>query len=145
MRIQLDLDPQGVKMIEELKRQTGIKTHKDLFNNALTILTWAVQQRMAGRTVASMDEQTEKYRELQMPILTHAASLATNPGVDEARDTESRKRHARRKAAARGATLAVIHTSPGIATERNARRLGFVMAYTKVVMTMPREGLASSV
>ena len=100
MRIQLDLDPQGVKMIEELKRQTGIKTHKDLFNNALTILTWAVQQRMAGRTVASMDEQTEKYRELQMPVLTHAASLATNPRIDRGRSTESGKRRARQKAAA---------------------------------------------
>jgi hypothetical protein len=88
MRIQLDLDPPGVKMIEELKRQTGIKTHKDLFNNALTILSWAVRQRMAGRTVASMDEQSENYRELQMPVLTHAASLAANPGVDERQDTE---------------------------------------------------------
>ena len=69
MRVQLDFDPQGLKMIEELKKQTGLRTHKDLFNNALTILSWAVHQRMAGRTGAAVYEQNEKYRDLQMPVL----------------------------------------------------------------------------
>jgi len=99
MRIQLDFDPQGLKMIEELKTQTGLKTHKDLFNNALTILNWAIHQRMAGRTVASLDEQNENYRELQMPVLTHAASLAENPLVDKPQDAESQSEYAHRKAA----------------------------------------------
>jgi hypothetical protein len=89
MRIQLDFDPQGLNMIEDLKKQTGLKTHKDLFNNALTILSWAVHQRMAGRTVASMDEQNENCRELQMPVLTHAGSLAKKPLGDNRKDAES--------------------------------------------------------
>jgi len=43
-----------------------------------------------------------------------------------------------------GCELVAIHTRPGIATERNSRRLGFEMAYSKVVMAMPGEGLAVS-
>lgn len=48
------------------------------------------------------------------------------------------------RARERGCTLGVIHSRPGIPTERNALRLGFFLAYTKVVMAMPGEGLAVS-
>ncbi len=37
-----------------------------------------------------------------------------------------------------GCGIGVIHTRPGIATERNIRRLGAELAYTKVVMQAPR-------
>ncbi|HZW08411.1 MAG TPA: GNAT family N-acetyltransferase [Phycisphaerales bacterium] len=37
-------------------------------------------------------------------------------------------------AAERGCTLAIIESKPGIATERNAARLGFGLAYTRVCM-----------
>lgn len=45
----------------------------------------------------------------------------------------------------RGASYATVHTRPGIATERNARRLGFETMYTKVVLVLRRDGLARSV
>jgi len=38
----------------------------------------------------------------------------------------------------RGSDLACVMTSPGIATERNAIRLGFSMAYTRVALRRPR-------
>ncbi len=38
---------------------------------------------------------------------------------------------------ARGATVACIESEPGIATERNARRLGFALAGTKVLLERP--------
>ncbi len=75
MRIQLDFDDQGVATLNRLKFLTGLKTHKDLFNNALTLLHWAIEQLAQGRLVASVDEGHENYRELQMPALQHAASL----------------------------------------------------------------------
>lgn len=43
-----------------------------------------------------------------------------------------------------GSTLATIHSRPGIPTERNAMRLGFRMAYTKVAMAMAGDELAPS-
>jgi GNAT superfamily N-acetyltransferase len=44
-----------------------------------------------------------------------------------------------------GCVLATIGSRPGIPTERNAMRVGFCMAYTKVILVRPGEGLATSV
>jgi hypothetical protein len=46
-------------------------------------------------------------------------------------------------AAARGARIATIGSRPGVATERNVMRMGFTVAYTKVVLVRPGEGLVS--
>ena len=47
-----------------------ISKQKDLFNAALTLLEWAVGERRKGRTIASMDEASMKYKELAMPALS---------------------------------------------------------------------------
>lgn len=44
----------------------------------------------------------------------------------------------------RGCSLAVVHSAPNKTTERNARRLGFTLAYTKVILVMPGRGLKPS-
>ena len=76
MRIQFDLDAEGLQLLEDLKAVTGLKTYKDLFNNAITLLDWAIAQRRAGRTIASMDKGNENYKELQMPAIERAAPRA---------------------------------------------------------------------
>jgi hypothetical protein len=81
MRIQLDLDDAGTEVLDRLKEATGSKTHKELFNNAITLLDWAVKQRQEGRIVASLDETSENYRELQMPALERAAAQVTQAAV----------------------------------------------------------------
>ena len=48
------------------------------------------------------------------------------------------------RARERGCTIACIHSRPGIPTERNAARLGFALAYHKVVLVRPGPGLAPS-
>ena len=52
--------------------------------------------------------------------------------------------HRLQKAKSAGCELAVIHSAPGIATERNAQRMGFFLAYSKVIMHMRGEGLMPS-
>lgn len=84
MRIQLDLDEAGVRLLDKLKEATGLRTHKELFNNAVTLFEWAVNQRRDGRIVASLDEVSENYKELQMPVLEYAASQAEESRVPEA-------------------------------------------------------------
>ncbi len=78
VRIQVEFDKCGLAQIEELKEKTGISTYKELFNNALTILAWAVEQRESGRMVASIDEEQNQFRELQMPTLEHAAWVSAS-------------------------------------------------------------------
>jgi GNAT superfamily N-acetyltransferase len=48
------------------------------------------------------------------------------------------------RARERGSQLATIMSSPGIPTERNAARLGFTMAYTRVILVKHGEGLVPS-
>ena len=81
MRIQLDLDDRGAESLDKLEKATGSKTHKEFFNSAITLMDWAVKQRQQGRIVASMDEESENYRELQMPALEHAASARVQESV----------------------------------------------------------------
>ncbi|MBL0921687.1 MAG: hypothetical protein IBJ10_06110 [Phycisphaerales bacterium] len=49
------------------------------------------------------------------------------------------------EAARRGARIATIGSRPGVATERNAQRMGFAAAYTKVTLVRPGPGLAPNV
>ena len=76
MRIQLDMDEAGVELVDELKRLTGCRTYRDLFNNAISLLDWAVRQRMEGRKITSFDEGNDVCRELVMPALQYPAALA---------------------------------------------------------------------
>jgi GNAT superfamily N-acetyltransferase len=45
----------------------------------------------------------------------------------------------------RGCVLTTIGSRPGMSTERNAIRLGFRVAYTKVIVVRPGVGLAVSI
>jgi hypothetical protein len=76
MKIQLTFDKDGEKLVASLLKWIGAKTYMDLFNNALTLLDWAIRQRTQGRIIASLDEKSQTYRELLMPCLQKAASLA---------------------------------------------------------------------
>ncbi len=76
MRVQIDIDDASRLMIDELKLHTGLSQWRDLFNEAITLLNWAVRQVTQGRTVASLDEQEKNYRELQMHSLEHAKAFA---------------------------------------------------------------------
>jgi hypothetical protein len=74
-RVQFEMTDQEFKIFESLEKMTGSKTHKDLLDNALTLLEWAVEQRLQQRLVVSFDPANKTYRELTMPALRHAASL----------------------------------------------------------------------
>jgi len=74
VRVQLDLSETRVRELEELMELCGIATKKELLNNAITLFAWAVREVGKGNVIASVNEAEERYRELQMPALSHAAS-----------------------------------------------------------------------
>jgi hypothetical protein len=78
IRIQFELPEEKVRELEALMREAHISTRKDLFNNALTLFEWAVQERQSGRTIASVDEHNKKYKELVMPSLMAVAPESNN-------------------------------------------------------------------
>jgi len=73
MRIQLDLPEEKVHELKALMEEADIETYKELFNNALTLLEWSIEESKAGRALASVDTAKDQYRMLVMPILQRVA------------------------------------------------------------------------
>lgn len=78
VRIQFELPEEKVKELEQLMKAARITTRKDLFNNALTLFEWAIQERQSGRSIASVDEDNKKYKELVMPALMAVTARSEN-------------------------------------------------------------------
>ena len=72
-RIQFEIPEDKVAELEKLMAESGIKTKKELFNNALTLLEWAIKETKAGRMIASVDQKEQRYKELLMPVLSAVA------------------------------------------------------------------------
>jgi hypothetical protein len=73
-RIQLDMPAERVAEAEALMAKAGLRTRKELFDNALTLFEWAVRQRELGSVLAAVDERTGNYREVLMPALAAVKS-----------------------------------------------------------------------
>ncbi|EPR7090088.1 hypothetical protein ACU79H_004286 [Vibrio fluvialis] len=70
VRMQFDFPEDRVKELEEMMLKCGVSTRKELFNNALTILEWAIEESEMGHEVASIDRTDKQFFALRMPILT---------------------------------------------------------------------------
>jgi hypothetical protein len=79
VKIQLDFDSKAKEQLDDLQEQTESKTYKDLFNNSLTLLIWAIKQRAEGRHIVSMDSDNKTFRELLMPAIETAAKRQPTP------------------------------------------------------------------
>jgi hypothetical protein len=71
-RLQVDLtetqDKDFDQLLNEL-RPFGISTKSGLVNNALALFEWAVRERKRNRIIASIDEDSERFHEVHMPVL----------------------------------------------------------------------------
>lgn len=90
VRIQFEIPEERLESLDALMEEAGIKTRTELFNNAMTLLNnamtllrWAIRQRREGRAIASIDFDTERFRELEMPIFENI-KVAPKPQKTEA-------------------------------------------------------------
>lgn len=67
-RLQFDVSDSEVRELDRLMTKCGLLTRKDMFNNALTLLRWAAREIENDRDIASVDDKTEQYFILNMPI-----------------------------------------------------------------------------
>jgi hypothetical protein len=75
VRFQFEIDQAQLDEVKELAKAGGLRTKKDLFINALTLLQWMVDKKAKGFTIIARDE-TGRVQELQMPFLEAVASSA---------------------------------------------------------------------
>lgn len=84
-RLQFDMPDAKVKELDALVERLGLKTRAQLINAALTLFKWTVQEREAGRMVASVDEDRGVYKEILMAELPDRKIQSTPaPVVSEA-------------------------------------------------------------
>jgi hypothetical protein len=76
IRLQIEIDAAQMKELETLAQLSGVRTKKDLLNNALTLLKWAARQRMQGYTIQSVSQADGVVKELEMPLLETLAAAA---------------------------------------------------------------------
>jgi hypothetical protein len=76
IRLQIEIDEAQMKELERLAELSGVRTKKDLLNNALTLLKWAARQRMQGYTIQSVSQSEGTVKELEMPLLETLAAAA---------------------------------------------------------------------
>jgi len=69
MRLQFEFAEDKVKDLDALAKRLGFSTRVQLFNSALSLFEWAVREREAGHIIASIDEEKQTYKEIDMPGL----------------------------------------------------------------------------
>jgi TRAP-type C4-dicarboxylate transport system substrate-binding protein len=99
VRFQVEMDQEQMEVLEELLKLGGLKTKRDLLNNALTLLKWAARERSKGNSVCSVTPNGQLSKELEMPFLetiavtvqraAAAAVAATRANDDPAPDTRA--------------------------------------------------------
>ncbi len=83
VRWQIDLTPDGAELLTHLMQVGQLSTKKELIDNAVAILDWALEQATKGKSIASIDEQNKEIAELHMPILRNAARRSARLGRSE--------------------------------------------------------------
>lgn len=70
VRLQFDITEDRSKDLDRLISECGLSTKKELFNYALTLLEWAVDETKEGHDIASVDRGNNKLHTLKMPIFS---------------------------------------------------------------------------
>jgi hypothetical protein len=73
MRINFEFTEEQVRELKALQQKTGCTSMKDMFNSAMSMLEWSVDETIKGHEIASFDPDSENIRVLVMPILQKAS------------------------------------------------------------------------
>lgn len=73
MRLNFEFTEDHINDLKALQKKTGTSSMKELFNEALTILEWTIDETIAGNEIAALSEEDKNYRVLITPILKRVA------------------------------------------------------------------------
>lgn len=88
VRWQLDVPAVRARELDSFADAYGFATRKDLINTALSFLQWAVAEVKTGRIIASVDEGSMRYKQIDLPAFKLAAAEAAAPATIAAISTE---------------------------------------------------------
>ena len=68
-RFNVEIPEDRAEDLKKMMNALGLRTQRDLFDNAMTITSWMIKQRKKGDEVGSYNDDEEKFTELVMPCL----------------------------------------------------------------------------
>lgn len=89
IRVQLDLTPVEVSLLELLQARLAVRSRADMLQQAVGAFLWIVEEALSGRRIVSVDAPTlndvARFKELSLPAIapaafTHYEYLAKRPG-----------------------------------------------------------------
>jgi len=83
MRIQLSLDKEGERDLNEIKEALGVQKTSHVYDLALGLLMWAVESRLQGFEIAKYDESTKTARLLSLRELDRVGYRSDNGTTEE--------------------------------------------------------------
>ena len=89
VRLQVEMDKEHMEDLEELLKLGGLRTKRDLLNNALTLLKWAAREKAKGNSLCSVDPSGRLHKELELPFLEMVAAAvhrAANTAAERANE-----------------------------------------------------------
>jgi hypothetical protein len=97
VRLQIEIEEEDMEELEQLRERGGLRTKKELLNNAFTLLKWAVRERQRGCSIVSANQEEHIYRELHMPFLEAFASepVSSTRGRDTRPESQRQARRVR--------------------------------------------------
>lgn len=72
-RLQIEIERHAMDELEDLQKLGGLKTKRDLLNNALTLLKWAAREKSKGHSICSASSDGHIHKELELPFLETVA------------------------------------------------------------------------
>ena len=68
-RFNVEIQKDRQEEINNMIADAGLRTNKELFDNAITLFSWVIKQRKKGYSIGSYNEEKDTFNELTMPSL----------------------------------------------------------------------------
>lgn len=98
-RFNIELPDDYRVIVEQLRQKAHLRNQKDVFENAIALLGWAVREASRGRVIASIDEKSQTYAEMHMPALMNVSHEEDHETAAQASEPRSLARTSLRKRA----------------------------------------------
>lgn len=108
VRLQFDVRRAQLNVIEHLVDVCGLSSKKELFNNAIALMKWAVIETQKGRRIASYNVETDEIEMVALPALDIAIESKVVPNERTEKEVEASKRLRRESEALRKPQLGVV-------------------------------------
>jgi hypothetical protein len=92
VRYQIEIDTEQMAELEDLRMMGELRTKKELWNTALTLLKWAAKRKAQGWSIVCVNERGLE-TELEMPFLEAVVRNARESQRAESASTAPRPPH----------------------------------------------------